>query len=147
MNTTYFSPKTEKRPSDIDGRGLFACNPISKGEMVAVQGGCVMSRADRDEVQLLIGPAEIQITDDLYIGPTILAEHEGGMIHINHSYDPNVRVQGQIAFVTLRDIVADEELTIDYAVTDDEDYEVECNRGFPPCRRVMAGHDWMRREL
>ncbi|MCY4623486.1 MAG: hypothetical protein OXC99_00535 [Chloroflexi bacterium] len=77
MNMTYFSPKTEKRPSNIDGRGLFANEPITKGEIVVVKGGYVMSRADRDEVQLRIGPAEIQVTEELHIGPITQTEREG----------------------------------------------------------------------
>ena len=147
MNMTYFSPKTEKRPSNIDGRGLFAGEPITKGEIVVVKGGYVMSRADRDEVQFRIGPAEIQVTEDLHIGPIAQTEREGGMIHINHSCDPNVGVQGQIVFVVMRDIVAGEELTIDYAMTDDEDYEMECNCGAVLCRRTITGRDWMKTDL
>ena len=42
-------------------------------------------------------------------------------MHLNHSCEPNLGLQGQIAFVAMRDIAADEELTFDYAMTDDED--------------------------
>ena len=69
------------------------------------------------------------------------------MIHLNHSCDPNVGVQGQIAFVAMRDIAADDELTVDYAMTDDEAYEMECNCGSPRCRKVITGQDWTRRDL
>lgn len=147
MNLTYFSPKTEKRLSGIDGRGLFAREPIQMGEVVVLKGGYVMSRAQRDEVQLHIGPAEIQITEDLFIGPVTQAEREGGMIHINHSCAPNIGVQGQIAFVAMRDIAADEELTIDYALTDDDSYEMECNCGSALCRKVITGQDWARKDV
>ena len=41
MNLTYFSPKTEKRGSNIEGRGLFAKEMISKGEIVVVKGGYI----------------------------------------------------------------------------------------------------------
>jgi len=59
MDLTYFSPKTEKRGSEIEGRGLFATAPISRGEIVVVKGGHVMSRAQRDEVGRRLGPSEI----------------------------------------------------------------------------------------
>ena len=36
---TYFSPKTEKRFSPIQGRGLFAKADIGKDEVVVVKGG------------------------------------------------------------------------------------------------------------
>ncbi|MDE2756058.1 MAG: SET domain-containing protein-lysine N-methyltransferase [Acidobacteriota bacterium] len=144
MNLTYFSPKTEKRRSNIDGRGLFAREHIAKGEVVVMKGGYVLSRVQRDEVQLVVGEAEIQIMEDMFIGPITQEEREGGMIHLNHSCDPNVGVQGQIAFVAMRDIAADNELTVDYAMTDDEDYEMECNCRTPFCRKSITGRDWMK---
>jgi hypothetical protein len=45
---TYFSPKVDKRKSAIDGRGLFAREDISAGEVVVVKGGYVLTRAQRD---------------------------------------------------------------------------------------------------
>ena len=147
MNLTFFSSKAEKRRSNIDGQGLFAREPISKDEVVVVKGGYIMTKAQRDEVEGRLGPAEIQITEDLFIGPTTQAEREGGMMHLNHSCDPNLGVQGQIAFVALRDISADEELTCDYAMIDDEHGEMDCNRKTPVCRKVITGHDWMKKEL
>src|SRR5918996_1843394 len=53
MNS-WFSPKTEKRASPIQGRGLFARDAITAGEIVAVKGGTIMDSASfalvRDEV-------------------------------------------------------------------------------------------------
>ena len=144
MDLTSFSSKTEKRRSSIHGRGLFACEPISKDEVVVVKGGYIMTRRQRDEVERRVGPAEIQITEDLFIGPTTEEERGGGMMHLNHSCDPNLGLQGQIAFVALRDISAHEELTFDYAMTDDEPYEMECNCSTPACRKVITGRDWMK---
>ena len=147
MNLTYFSPKAQKRGSDIEGRGLFAKEPMSKGEIVVVKGGYVMTKAQRDKVEEKLGPAEIQVTEDLFIGPTTQMEREGAMMHPNHSCEPNLGVRGQIVFVALRDIVKDEELTFDYAMTDDEPYEMRCNCGATNCRGVVAGRDWMKKEV
>ena len=33
--SSWFNPKTEKRTSQLHGRGLFAREPISAGEIVA----------------------------------------------------------------------------------------------------------------
>ena len=96
MDLTYFSSKTEKRASGIDGRGLFAAQPISQGEIVVVKGGYVMSRTQRDEVEKSLGPAEIQVTERLYIGPAAAEEREGAMMHLNHCCEPNLGLQGQI---------------------------------------------------
>ena len=61
------------------------------------------------------------------------------MIFSNHSCDPNIGVQGQIIFVAMRDIEAGEELTHDWATTDDDTYEMECNCGARSCRKVITG--------
>lgn len=108
-----------------------------------MKGGYVMTRPERDAVGLTLGPSEIQIDGDLFLGPTTEAEREGGMMHLNHSCAPNVGVQGQIAFVAMRDIDAGEELTFDYAMTDDEDYEaMTCACGTLECRKTITGRDW-----
>jgi uncharacterized protein len=69
------------------------------------------------------------------------------MMHLNHSCDPNLGLQGQIVFVAFRDIAAGEELTIDYAMTDDEPYEMECQCGSATCRKLITGADWQKPEL
>ena len=106
-----------------------------------------MSRTQRDEVEKSLGPAEIQVTERLYIGPATAKEREGAMMHLNHSCEPNLGLQGQIVFVALRDILRDEELTIDYAMTDDEPYEMRCTCGSESCRGVITGRDWMEKEI
>jgi len=95
----------------------------------------------------VLGPAEIQIADDLFIGPRDIEERQGGMIFSNHSCDPNIAVRGQIVFVALRRIAAGEELTHDWATTDDDDYTIPCRCGSACCRGVITGQDWRRPEL
>ncbi len=148
MDLTYFSPKTEKRDSAIEGRGLFAKAAIAAGETVVVKGGYVMTLAQRDKVGDVLGPSEIQITDDLFIGPATAAEREGAMMHLNHSCAPNLGLNGQIAFVAMRDIQPGEELTFDYAMTDnEEDLEMRCKCGAQTCRTIVTGKDWKRLDL
>jgi len=69
------------------------------------------------------------------------------MIWSNHSCEPNIGVQGQIVFVALRNIEPGEELTHDWATTDDDTYEMACRCGAPSCRGVVTGQDWRRPEL
>src|SRR5438034_6739305 len=67
--SSWLSPKTEKRTSPIEGRGLFARDTIRAGEIVAVKGGVVMDAAALARVGDEVAPAEIQIEDGLYIAP------------------------------------------------------------------------------
>lgn len=146
-NLSYISPKAAVRPSPIQGRGLFAVELIACGEVVCVKGGHVFDRRKLEELAPRLGPAEIQIGEDLFIGPVEDAEREGSMIFSNHSCEPNIGVLGQIVFVALRDIEAGEELTHDWATTDDDTYELECRCGAALCRGLITGQDWRRPDL
>ena len=144
---TYRSPKTEVRPSSIHGHGLFARAAIAEGEIVAVKGGHVLTRPQWTALEPMLGPADIQIAEDLFIAPVRPDHRDGSMLYTNHSCDPNLAIQGQIVLVAMRDIAAGEELTIDWATTDDGDYTLECRCGSPRCRGTVTGKDWMRPEL
>src|SRR5262245_29764882 len=144
---SYLSPRVAVKLSSIHGRGLFALESIDAGEIVCVKGGHIFKREQLGELNARLGPAEIQIADDLFIGPVTTQERDGSMIFSNHSCDPNIGVCGQIIFIAMRDIVAGEELTHDWATTDDETYEMECRCGAINCRKIITGQDWRKKEL
>jgi SET domain-containing protein len=145
---SYLSPKTKVRESKIHRRGLFATADIAKDEIVAVKGGHIVDRKTlREKITPRLGPVEIQIDDDLFIAPVTEEERELSMLYLNHSCDPNLGVRGEITFVAMRDIRAGEELTHDWAMTDDDDYSEECNCGVPDCRKILTGKDWQRPDL
>src|SRR3984957_3668623 len=144
---SYLSPKAAVKNSPIEGRGLFATGEFQPREIVCVKGGYVFNRAELSEIAAVLGPAEIQIADRLFIGPRHVEEREGGMIFSNHSCDPNIGVQGQIVFVALRRIAPGEELTHDWATTDDDDYTMTCRCGAAACRGVITGRDWQKKDL
>jgi SET domain-containing protein len=141
------SPKAIVTESRIEGRGLFAREAIRRDEIVAIKGGHIFNRRTLLEVAAALGPAEIQIGEDLFIGPLAESEREGSMIFSNHSCEPNIGVQGQIVFVAMRDIEAREELTHDWATTDDDAYRMECRCGTSSCRKIITGQDWRRKDL
>ncbi len=145
---SYRSPKTEVRESKIHGRGLFATADIAKDEIVAVKGGHIINRKTlREQVTPHLGPVEIQIDQDLFIAPVTDEEREGSMLYSNHSCNPNLGMRGEITFVAMRDIRTGEELNHDWAMTDDDDYSVECKCGAPNCRKILTGKDWQRADL
>ncbi len=146
-NLTYRSPKTEVRTSPIHGKGLFATAPITCGEIVAVKGGYILSQQQWGALEPDLGSAEIQIAETLFIAPVQYEEREGSMLYTNHSCDPNIALQGQIVFVAMRDIAANEELTHDWATTDDGDYTMPCNCRSAHCRGTITGRDWMRKDI
>ena len=144
---TYRSPKTEVRPSPIHGQGLFARVAIAAGEIVAVKGGHVLTGSEWAALEPALGAADIQIAEDLFIAPVREDHRTGSMLYTNHCCDPNLAIQGQIVLVAMRDIDASEELTIDWATTDDGDHRMTCRCGSPRCRGTVTGKDWMKPEL
>jgi SET domain-containing protein len=145
---SYLSPKTEVRESKIHGRGLFATMGIAKDEIVAVKGGHIVDRKTlRERITPRLGPVEIQIGQDLFIAPVTDEERELSMLYSNHSCNPNLGVRGEITFVAMRDIGVGEELTHDWATTDDDEYSVECECGAANCRKILTGKDWQKPEL
>jgi uncharacterized protein len=144
---SYLSSKTQVRESPIHGRGLFATANIAKGEVVAVKGGRIVTREQLQEITPKLGPVEIQIGDDLFIAPVTDEERELSMLHSNHSCDANLGLRGEITFVAMRDIRVGEELTHDWAMTDDDDSSTKCSCGSPNCRGTITGKDWQRPEL
>jgi SET domain-containing protein len=144
---SYRSPKTEVRSSPIHGKGLFATAHIARGEVVLVKGGHVITGAQKKSVNERLGPVEVQIGQDLFIAPVTAEERELSMLYSNHSCDANLGMRGEITFVAMRDIAAGEELTHDWATTDDDNYSIECKCGSSRCRKTLTGKDWQRPDL
>jgi hypothetical protein len=145
---SYRSGKTEVRASPIHGKGLFATAEIARDEVVVVKGGHIVTKKFlRENVTSALGPVEIQIDGDLFIAPVTADEREASMLYTNHSCAPNLGIRGEITFVALRDIRTGEELTHDWAMTDDDDYSLPCRCGSPNCRGTVTGQDWRRPEL
>jgi len=115
---------------------------------VAVKGGHIVDRNTlREKITPALGPVEIQIDDDLFIAPVSDEERDSSMLYLNHSCDPNLGMRGEITFVAMCDIRAGEELTHDWAMTDDDHYSVACNCGAANCREILTGKDWQRPDL
>ena len=146
-NLSYISPKAIVKESLIHGKGLFAVEAIAQGEIVCIKGGSIINRQTLESMPDWFRAAEIQIADDLFIGPAKEEERDGSMIFSNHSCEPNIGVQGQIVFVAMREIAPGEELTHDWAMTDDDDSSMVCNCGTRNCRGTITGKDWMKKEL
>ncbi len=146
--STYISPKTKKGvKSKIEGQGLFATKPIKKGEIIAIKGGHIIDWKTLKKREKLIGASYLQIDDGFILAPLTKNEVGKVMMFLNHSCNPNVGVRGEITIVAMRDIKIGEELTIDYAMIDDDNYRMKCNCGARNCRKIVTGKDWKRKDL
>lgn len=146
---SHRSPKTEVREnSKIQGKGLFAKEPIMKGEIIAVKGGSILGSREYRQIPDSAKQYCLQIDDDFFIGPRSKEEIEETAIFINHSCEPNVGFFGQIVYVALRNIREGEELTHDYAMCfTARNQDFECNCGAKNCRGKITDKDWKLKEL
>lgn len=142
---SVISTKVEVRPSRIHHLGMYAKEKIAKGEIVFIKGGHIVKREEFYASAVI--NSYLPISDDYYMAAITPEEEEQIKLYNNHSCNPNCGMHGEITFVAIRDIEPGEELTIDYAFVDNEDYWFECNCGSPYCRRVVTGYDWKKKEL
>lgn len=123
-------PAVEIRQTATHGKGLFAAQPIPKGQTIRRMAGDIVPEDARPNFQVgastWMGP----------MGPTLDA--------LNHSCDPNCAVmveQPGRPVVTIRDIGVGEEIMADYSVTSTSpsDGRFVCHCGAGNCRGRGAG--------
>ena len=145
MIKSVLSPKVEIRVNSLNGKGIFAKESIKAGEIVFIKGGHILTR-DKIYSSGVIN-SYFPISDEYFLAAENKDEEEQIKLYQNHSCNPNVGLHGEITFVAMRDIEKDEELTVDYAFIDNEDYAFKCTCGSPDCRGTITGYDWKIKEL
>ena len=145
MGKSVLSDKVGIKDSNIHQKGMYAISPISKGEVVFIKGGHILRREQIFSSGVINSYHPI---DDMYFLGAVRPEEEDDIkLFLNHSCSPNCGIRGEITFVALCEIDAGEELTIDYAFLDNDDYCFDCSCGEPTCRLKVTGYDWRRREI
>lgn len=139
------SKKVEVRKSGINKKGMFAKELINKGEIVYIKGGHIITREELFSSSVI--NSYLPISDQYYIGALSAEEEEAIKLYNNHSCEPNCGMHGEITFVAIRNILPGEELTIDYAFIDNEEYSFECHCGSVYCRHIITGFDWKIKSL
>lgn len=137
---SYVGPAIAIRASNIHDLGMFAKSALRAGEVVFIKGGHVVRKGALYSTGCI--GSYLPLDDDFFLGATNAAEEEGIKLYLNHSCEPNCAIRGEITFVALRRIEEGEELTIDYATIDNEDYRFSCNCHASACRSTVTGFDW-----
>ncbi len=143
--TSWLDPQIEVRPSCIEGRGLFAREPIRAGEVIAVMGGVPITTAQLAEI-IATGEAYscAAIREDVHL----LQNADDALRFGNHSCDPNLWMRDAVTIEARRAIEPGDEVTTDYALmTVDPAWRMRCQCGSRACCGVIRGDDWRREEL
>ena len=122
---------------------MFAIEPISKDEVVAVYGGIIVPKKDIEIYREKIGAIRgIQISEDFFICPT---EQKRGLF--NHSCKPNLGYTNTIIIVAIEDIPIGKELVLDYGMSETNFKPYTCNCGSQNCRKTIKPDDWKSKEI
>ena len=142
--------RIQVRRSGVHGKGVFALQPIARGERIIEYVGEVLTwkaaqkRHPHD-------PSDPNHTFFFHVDDKrVIDAAVGGNAArwINHACDPNCKAEeeeGRIFIDAIRDIAPGEELFYDYGLIIDERYtpalkrQYECRCGSPRCRRTMLG--------
>ena len=143
---SYLSDKVESRVRPGNrGYGVYAIQPISKGELINLWGGKVSRFSELDTGMSNFTQRVIQIEEGLFLETPDLLEASD---FFNHCCDPNAGMTGQIGLVAMRNIEPGEEVCLDYAMCDGMSYdEFDCSCESTNCRGRVTGQDWSRPEL
>jgi uncharacterized protein len=125
------NPNVRVGPSRF-GIGLFAATPIAKDEMIVEFEGPILQARMTSEL-----PDDDQ-DYAVQIGPNQWTQNPGIGRRINHSCEPNCGIRGTTTIVAMRDLLAGEELTFDYEMTECSDWRMQCQCGSPLCRGTIG---------
>lgn len=129
------------RRSPSEGFGLVATRPIAHGDLLCVWGGRVVDTGRMLALPEVARRYALQIDDDHFLVTPLTGV--GAADLVNHSCDPTAQLVGADTLVARRDLVPGDEVTYDYATSDDNPYfGFVCRCGAAVCRGLVTGDDW-----
>jgi SET domain-containing protein len=135
MHYFWINPSTAVKENTIHGLCRYATEDIAKNEVIFVAGGIAINNQETTWYKGLLIDKNYVL--DLPQG----SEFEA---YVNHSCDPNVFIDGQIVFRSLRNIKKGEFFTVDYGtfmLTKKNPID-PCNCGSKNCRGKVTGEDY-----
>lgn len=146
---SWVSSRVYQKATSSKGFGLFAKEPVAKGELICITTGRIMHQ---DDVKFFRFPYHcFQVELHLQLAPTDFNSFNG-IFTTNHSCTPNAGIRNSLALVALMDIKIGEEICFDYCMTDctfedQPTVSMECLCGTTSCRQVITDLDWKRKDL
>lgn len=120
--------------STIHGKGLFATNDLSKGEIAFIAKGKLEKFIVHSKMDSLFGSNWMSISKNTWLNPT----KDNPLTFLNHYCNPNLGIKGKVTFVALRYIKKGEELTVDYSILElNPLWKMKCKCGYKSCRKLI----------
>ncbi len=120
--------------SKIQGKGLFASEPIHCGEIIQRINGPIVRTRPKNAREAKM------IMNWIGIGKETWINTSGTPFRcINHSCEPNAAIIGTKTVIAIKDIRENEEIVIDYSMTDgDPFWSMKCFCGEKSCRKTIS---------
>lgn len=123
------------------GRGLFASKDIYAGEVIAAFDG---ETYEAERCSLLPNEPPLFVRDHaIQIAPTKWQDSKGLARFVNHSCEPNAGIKNLVEIVAMRDIKAGEEILLDYEMTENSDWSMDCRCGSAQCRKIIRAYRFL----
>jgi uncharacterized protein len=154
LSHTWVDPRLISGPSKINGTGIITTKCIKAGEVLIIWGGVKIPTKNLD-LKKYHEQTLVLINNDFYLGLPIEDTSRCIEEYLNHSCDSNTWLTDEVTMVARRDIVSNEEITLDHALWDmdtqwdylSEEVKKECNCGSPYCRIHLTPDDWKIHEV
>lgn len=127
------------------GRAVFANDEIEKDEIIAFWDGLIYNAEKNSDLPndfpLMVADHAIQFEKNKW------RDSKGLARYINHSCDPNCGIKGLFSIVAMRNIKKDEEITWDYEMTENSDWQMDCRCGTANCRKIIRAYRFLPGEI
>ncbi|MGV9197969.1 MAG: SET domain-containing protein-lysine N-methyltransferase [Promethearchaeia archaeon] len=115
------------------GKGIFAKNNIAKDEIIFTVKGTI-KKERYDPFTYNAGPNWLALEKETWIAPF----DNNPWRYINHNCDPNAGLKEKVTVVAMKEIEKDEQVTIDYSITEADPYwRMKCKCGENTCRKEI----------
>lgn len=133
--------KISVKKSEIEGKGLFAAQPVREGEQLFLITGNFTSHPYSPDFAKQ-GPDWIGASACKWLVP----DEDNPIVYLNHSCTPNCFINEEFGVVTMRPIEKGEELFIDYSTTEiDPHWELDCTCKAENCRKKIKAFQYLPR--
>ena len=127
--------KTYIADTNRNGKGIFADEEIQVGSLIFIVEGN-LKHQPYEPHRYMVGKYWLGVGPETWLETP---EHNP-MHHTNHSCQPNAVLEDRVKVVALQHIKKDHEITIDYALTEEDPYwKMECHCGEKNCRGTIVG--------
>ncbi|MEK6844807.1 MAG: SET domain-containing protein-lysine N-methyltransferase [Nanoarchaeota archaeon] len=129
----------------FDGKGLFAKESIKKDEFLFIVKGKIRKEDKYYEGNYFLeGPRWLAVGKHKWIIPL----RKNPWWFINHSCSPNAGLVGKNKVVAMKNINKNEEITLDYSITeDDPNWEMKCKCDDKKCRKIIKSYRFLPKKL